>query len=291
MNQSQAGSSSPQEDMETTAVPAFKQRARVSQAEFNQKNSNQSEGYKATKMFQYSCALRSGPSQKESMNLNPIWMNFPSKCVQKVTSAAEMKKLLDYHSHSDEVFVVRYHQNSCTACNAADKAFEFMCHDSKKFFPKLTYYEVNKDDSPELTKGMVRFPQIKGFAGGQWSDIDFKPPAAFREKLLRDVESEVQRLSNRGQAITALEAEEMYFSAAGPSMLLVLEDNIYDFYTKAQTRLHNYWKQVSVRRSWFYKKHIQPHTTPSVVDAAQLTSVFGEKVVYGPTSIPTPNDA
>ena len=44
----------------------------------------------------------------------------------------EMEKLLKWHGQSDDVMVVRYHQEGCTACNALDKVFEYHCHEAKK---------------------------------------------------------------------------------------------------------------------------------------------------------------
>lgn len=284
-------SASPSSSGAPPPKPNWKRRNEEVQANYKNRNAKSSEAYNMKTMFLHGAGIRSGTSQKEQMNMNPIWMDFPTKCAQKVSSADEMRRLLNFHTQSDEVFLVRYHQDGCTACNAVEKAYEFMCHDSKRFFPKLTYYEVSKDECPELTKGMVRFPQVKGFAGGQWHDVDFKPPSEFREKLLRDVENEVQRMANNGIAVTAVQAEEMYFSGAGPAMLLILEESIYEFYTKSQTRLHNYWKQVSVRRSWFYKKHIEPHVNTEVVESAKLKPVFGDKIIFGPDAAPNPNDA
>jgi hypothetical protein len=227
--------------------------------------------------------LQSGAYAPDMKAPNPIWANFPTRCVQPITTAEEMKRKMQYFSHSDEVMVVRYHQNGCTACNAVDKTFEFICHESKKYLLKLHFYDINKDEAAlELTKGLVRFPQVKGFSGGQWADIDFKPPNEYRETLYRKVELKVREANDQGQPITALQAEEMYFSLAGPSMYLILQESIQKFYNKSQVRLRNYWKQVSVRRTWFFKKFVEPNIDEHLREKFAGRSVFGEAVYQGP---------
>lgn len=246
------------------------------------------EADKMRKLFLSSAAQRPSalnPVSKEA--INPIWMQFPSKCQKQITSADEMRRLLDFHTNSDEVFVVRYHQANCVACNALEKTMEYVCHDSKSRYPKLTFYEVSKEDTPELTKGMVRFPQLKGFSAGQWADIEYKPSHEFREKLQKQVEAEVRRQTDQGAVISALQAQEMYFSAAGPSMAVLCLENVSRFYGSSQARLHNYFKQVSLRRTWFFKKFMLPHIDQDRMDSFQTVSVLGEKIVHGPALPPS----
>ncbi|KAF8282068.1 putative cytochrome c oxidase assembly protein [Trypanosoma cruzi] len=242
----------------------------------------QSHSHKMKSLMMNSAGIRSGLSTKNERALNPIWTNFPTKCVKPIRSVEEMREKLQYFTKSDDVMVVRYTQDRCTACNAVDKSFEFLCHQSADRLPNLKFYEINKDEVPELTKNLVRYPQVKGFSGGHWTDLEFKPPADFREELYMAVEREVKRRKDEARPVTALEAEEMYFSAAGPSMLEVLEESIVKFYAKSQVRLHNYWKQVSVRRSWFFKKFIEPKVEERLREEWQMKSLFGEKIMYGP---------
>ncbi|CUF78932.1 Hypothetical protein, putative [Bodo saltans] len=243
---------------------------------------HQSDSHKMKSMLMNGAALRNGMNA-QTRPVNPIWSNFPTRCVRPILTTEELKKKLEYFTHSDEVMVVRYHREGCTACNALDKTFEFLCHESAVPFPKLHFYDINRDEVPqEMTKGLVRFPQVKGYSSGQWVDLDFKPSAEFREELYMGVEREVRARANDGVPVTAVQAEEMYFSAAGPSMLMVLEENLTQWYMKSQTRLHNYWKQVSVRRSWFYKKFVEPTVDEEVREDWRTKSVFGEAVKYGP---------
>lgn len=242
----------------------------------------QSHSHKMKSLMMNSAGVRSGLSTKNERALNPVWTNFPTKCVKPIRSVEEMRAKLQYFAHSDDVMVVRYHQDRCTACNAVGKSFEFLCHQSAERLPNLKFYEINKDETPELVKNLVRFPQVKGYSGGHWTDLEFKPPAEFREELYDAVRQDVERRKNVGKPVTALEAEEMYFSAAGPAMLQVLEKSIVDFYAKSQTRLHNYWKQVSVRRAWFFKKFIEPKVDERLLEEWQMKSIFGEKLKYGP---------
>ncbi|PBJ78752.1 hypothetical protein TcG_03664 [Trypanosoma cruzi] len=242
----------------------------------------QSHSHKMKSLMMNSAGIRSGLSTKNERALNPIWTNFPTKCVKPIRSVEEMREKLQYFTKSDDVMVVRYNQDRCTACNAVDKSFEFLCHQSADRLPNLKFYEINKEEVPELTKNLVRYPQVKGFSGGHWTDLEFKPPADFREELYMAVEREVKRRKDEARPVTALEAEEMYFSAAGPSMLEVLEESIVKFYAKSQVRLHNYWKQVSVRRSWFFKKFIEPKVEERLREEWQMKSLFGEKIMYGP---------
>ncbi|KAH9599460.1 hypothetical protein LSM04_002374 [Trypanosoma melophagium] len=242
----------------------------------------QSHSHKMKALMMNSAGIRSGLSTNDDRTLNPIWTTFPTRCVRPISSVAEMREKLQYFAHSDDVMVVRYHQNNCTACNAVDKSFELLCHQSAERLPNLHFYDVNRDEVPELAKGLVRFPQVKGYSGGHWTDLEFKPPAAYREEVYAGVEREVGRRKNAGRPVTALEAEEMYFSAAGPAMLQVLEESVIRFYTKSQVRLHNYWKQVSVRRAWFFRRFIEPEVDEQIRDAWQMKSIFGEKLNYGP---------
>lgn len=242
----------------------------------------QSESHAMKTLFTNSAAARTDMATRDTPN--PIWMTFPTKCVKPISSVDEMREKLEYFTKSDEAMVVRYHQSNCTACNAVDKVFEMLCHQSATRMPGLRFYEVNKNEVPELARGLVRFPQIKGFSGGAWTDIDFKPPAAYRDELYREVEKEVRRQMDKGTPVTALQTEEMYYSGAGPAMLEVTEEAITAFYTKAQVRLHNYWKQVSVRRTWFYRKFVEPRVDEDIKEEWRIKSVFGEKVVYGPSA-------
>ncbi|KAG5477058.1 hypothetical protein LSCM1_05398 [Leishmania martiniquensis] len=242
----------------------------------------QSESHKMKSLLMNSAGVRSDLVSGNGRALNPIWMTFPTKCVRPITSVAEMKEKLNYFSKTDDVMVVRYHQNNCTACNAVGKVFEVLCHQAATRTPGLKFYEVNCSDVPELTKGLVRYPQIKGYSGGHWTDIDFKPPTAFREELYAAIEKEVKLRKNQGRPVTALQAEEMYFSGAGPAMLEITEEQLMKFYCKAQARLHNYWKQVSMRRTWFYRKFIEPEVDERVMDEWRGRPIFGEKLLYGP---------
>nr|CCD11904.1 unnamed protein product [Trypanosoma congolense IL3000] len=241
----------------------------------------QSSSHKMKSLMMNSAGVHSGLGNNE-LPSNPIWMKFPTKCVKSVGSVDEMREKLKYFSHSDDVMVVRYHQENCTACNALDKAFEFLCHQSADRLPNLKFYEISKSSTPELTKNLVRYPQVKGYSGGHWTDLEFKPPTEFREELYAGVEREVVRRKREGRPVTALEAEEMYFSAAGPAMTQVLEESITKFYCKAQARLHNYWKQVSVRRAWFFRRFIEPKIDEQIREEWRLKSIFGEKLLYGP---------
>jgi hypothetical protein len=155
---------------------------------------------------------------------------------------------------------------------------------------KIKFFDVQKEALPQLTTGMLRFPQIKAFSAGQWADIDFKPPQDFREQVYNQVEKEVHMAAKRGQPVTALQAEEMYYSVAGPAVTLILEESLTSFYNRSQVRLHNYWKQVSTRRSWYFKKYIEP-LGPSMEELAQFEghdasqySAFGETIMPTMTS-------
>lgn len=209
---------------------------------------------------------------------NPVWMNFPSRCSQTIQSEDEMRALLKYYAHTDEVMLVRYSQQGCTACNALDKVYEWLCHDTKRHLPKLRFYDVQMEKTPTLVKGLVRFPQLKGFSSGQWTDIDFKPPEDYREMQYTAVQDEVRAAADRGQPLSAVQAEEMYFSATGPAMAQVVEANVLTFYNHVQVRLHNYWKQVAERRSWYFKKYVAS-TDDAMKRAVQSEqySLFGEQ--------------
>ena len=225
--------------------------------------------------------------QPPAVSPNPIWQTFESRCVVPIRSAEEMRKKLQYYTSSDDVMVVRYHQANCTACNAIDKTYEVICHEQKAKLPNLHFYEVSKEDNPELTKGLVRYPQVKAFSGGAWTDLEFKPNETFRSDLFYSIEKEVALQEKLGNPISALQAEEMYFSSAGPAMKQVLEGSIVEFYCRSRTRLHNYWKQVSLRRSWFYTKFIKPNVDEEVTDEWRAASVFGERVEATAEPLPT----
>jgi hypothetical protein len=210
---------------------------------------------------------------------NPIWLTFPTRCVEPVTSEDHMRRLLKYHTQSADVMVVRYWQENCTACNAMDKVMEALCHEAKQSFPDAHFYDVQKEKHPSLVAGMVAFPQVKAFAGGQWADISFKPPQYFRDETYKKVAEEVRRLSEEdGTVVDAVQAEEMYFSASGPALLTCVRDSVSDFYIKSKVRMHNYWKQVSVRRTWFFRKYIEPQYPKGSAEHAKQLSVFGEVV-------------
>ena len=225
--------------------------------------------------------------RKAKEEVNPMWHTFPERCVQPIQSRAEMEKLLKWHGQSDDVMVVRYWQDGCTACSALDKVFEWQCHESKKFVNKLRFFDVKKEDTPELTKGMVRFPQVKAFSAGQWADIDYKPPQDFREMIYGRVEKEVHRAAKMGTPISAIQAEEMYFSVAGPAVAQVLEESVMTFYNQAQVRLHNYWKQTSTRRSWYFKKYVDPVGKSAEEIAAEYGTDVAEFANFGEATAPT----
>eukprot|EP00759_Apiculatamorpha_spiralis_P000697 PhF_6_TR10275/c0_g1_i1/m.15925 len=228
-------------------------------------------------LFRNSCGVWRG--QKSDDTPNPILLSFPTKCVRTVPSEYVMRKLLDHYTNSNDVMIVRYTQEKCTACNAIGKIQEYLCHELSGKYSRLHFYEVQKEKLPEATKHMVRFPQLKGFNHGQWVDIDYKPPQEFRDSIFQQVEHHVHMQRKSGRAVTALEAEEMYFSASAPAISLIMEDSITSFYTKTQVRLHNYWKQVSQRRSWFYKKYILSEVDEASKGAFnQDISLFGETV-------------
>lgn len=209
---------------------------------------------------------------------NPLWMNFPTPCVENIRSVQHMRQLLEYHSHSNDVMIVRYAQHGCTACNAIDKITDYLCHEKKKHMPNLNFYSVQKEDFPELVEGMVRFPQVKAFNQGQWADMDFKPPQDFRETMYQQVAKEVKKQAAEGTPVSAIQAEEMYFSASAPASTIILSEAITCFYAQAQARLHNYFKQVSVRRTWFFRKYIEPMGEPGDAQKYEKFSVLGELV-------------
>jgi hypothetical protein len=219
--------------------------------------------------------------------VNPLWHNFPTRCVQPITSVEEMQKLLQYHGQSDNVMVVRYWQEGCMACNALDKIFEWACHEQKKRFTKIQFFDVQKEAVPKLTEGMLRYPQVKAFSAGQWADMDFKPPQDFRESMYQRVEREVHRAAKRGQPINAVQAEEMYYSVAGPATAIVLEESIMSFYNQSQVRLHNYWKQISLRRSWYYKKYVEPIGKTAEELASERGQSPADWSIFGETWAPT----
>ena len=189
---------------------------------------------------------------------NPIWMNVNPRCQLKIESVEHMKRLLQYYAHSDKVMIVRYHQQGCTACNALDKHIEYICDRAQDYYTGLHFYDIKKEDHEELVEGLTKFPQIKAFGGGQWADIEFKPPRNFREGVYEEIQQQVRRSNEEGNPLTSIEAEEMYFSATGVATFNILQDSIKTFYNKNQVRLHNYWKQVSQRRSWFFRQYVEP---------------------------------
>lgn len=233
-------------------------------------------------LFSYGAHMRE--SREE---VNPMWHKFDDRCVQPINSVEEMKALLKYHGQSDAVMFVRYWQEGCTACNALDKVFEWACQEQRRRFTKAKFFDIKKEAVPELCEGMVRYPQVKGFSAGQWGDIDFKPPQDFRETIYARVEKEVHAAAKRGQPVSALQAEEMYFSVAGPAVAQVLEEDIMSFYNKAQVRLHNYWKQVSVRRSWYFKNYVDPVGETQADLAKKLNTDPADWSAFGEATAPT----
>lgn len=210
---------------------------------------------------------------------NPIWLNFPTRCQREVKSDEHMKDLLRYHSNSSEILVVRYWQDGCVACNAVDKIVEFVCHDAKKNYPDANFYSVKREDHPNLTQGLIKYPQVKQFALGHWADLSFKPPKEVRESTYKKVTSEVRKMSEKeGKVLTALQAEEMYFSAAGPAMATIFQESFTGSYIKTKVRQHNYWKQISTRRTWFFRKYIEPQAPKDNAARMQQFSVLGEAV-------------
>eukprot|EP00760_Papus_ankaliazontas_P002764 PhM_4_TR11256/c0_g1_i1/m.69962 len=208
---------------------------------------------------------------------NPLWLDFPTKCIRTVPSENVMRKLIDHYNNSPDVMVVRYTQENCTPCNAIEKVFEYLCHDMQKKYPRLHFYDVSKEKVPEATKGMVRFPQVKAFHHGQWTDVDFKPPQEFRDNAFQQVEYQVHKQRKQGVPVSAVQAEEMYFSISAPAITQIMENSIADFYAKTQARCHNYWKQIAQRRAWFFNKYVAPAgSKPSSPVSNDGVSIFGE---------------
>ena len=237
-------------------------------------NQMHSESDKLRKMF-YS-GLRAYEKKPLDKSPNPVWLSYNERCQHSVTTAKQLRKLLDYYSHSDEVMVVRYHRDGCVSCNALDKVMEFSCRDFKKHAPGLHFYDINAGDDPAMVEGMRRFPQLKAFNSGNWQDIEFKPPQDFRDSVMRSVSNEVDERAKSGEPVTAIQAEEMYFSVCAPAMSQVIEDALWSYYNGARVRIHNYWKQVSIRRTWYYKKFIEPSVDPSQSAMMRDSSIFGE---------------
>jgi hypothetical protein len=208
--------------------------------------------------------------------VNPIWTNIEPRCTREVKSTAEMKDLLTYYGNTDDVMLVRYGQKGCTACGALDKVFEVMCSEARQRTPGLHFYDVQREAHPELTTGLVRYPQVKAFNGGQWADLDFKPPSTYRESIYAGVEKQVKAAEEEGAPMTAMQAEEMYFSVSGPAIHMVLEDSALKFYNQVQVRVHNYFKQVGTRRAWFFNKYIDAEGTPGTAGQFKGMSVLGE---------------
>ena len=202
--------------------------------------------------------LTNSDYSRHAMKVNPLLVDFPTKCVQKVKSDAEARELITKYSKGSEITIVQYSQGNCMSCNAVAKISDFLCHSMTRSYPKLRFLEVNREDAPEITRDMVRFPQVKGYSQGQSTPIDFKPPSEFRDETYARIKKEIEKRKLSGKAISALQAEEMYYSMSAPAMAIILEESICTFYTKTQAVLHNYWGQISKRRSWFYKKFIAP---------------------------------
>lgn len=207
---------------------------------------------------------------------NPVWLNYNDRCQHPITNAKQLRTLLDYYSHTDEVMLIRYHRDGCVSCSALDKVMEYACREFKRHTPGLHFYDLNAGDDAVMVEGMRRFPQLKAFASGNWQDIDFKPPQDFRDSVLHSVQNEVDERQKKGDPLTAMQAEEMYFSVAAPAMWETVEDSIYKYYNTARARIHNYWKQVSLRRSWYFKKYIQPTIDTERSVLMKDSSVFGE---------------
>ena len=222
---------------------------------------------------------------EETVNpINPLWLQFPTKCTRTVPSEHVMRRLLDHYNTSNDVMVVKYYQERCTACNAIGKIFEFLCHDMAKKYPRLHFYEVQREKVPEATANMVKFPQVKVFSHGQWADVDYKPPQDFRDSVYAQVERHVHQERKAGKPVTAIQAEEMYFSASAPAITTIMEESLTSFYARTQTSMHDYWKQVSLRRSWFFKNYLvdkEQGSSNAVEEAVSMSakvSVLGEKV-------------
>jgi hypothetical protein len=207
---------------------------------------------------------------------NPVWMTFNDRCQHPITNAKQLRALLDYYSHSDDVMVVSYHRDGCVSCGALDKVMEFTCREFKRHAPGLHFFDLNAGDDPVMVDGMRRFPQLKAFSSGNWQDIEFKPPQDFRDSVLRSVQTEMDERNKRGEPLTALQAEEMYFSVAAPAMAEVIEDSLWGYYNSARVRIHNYWKQLSIRRSWYFKRYIEPTVDKTQSATMRDASIFGE---------------
>lgn len=207
---------------------------------------------------------------------NPVWMQFNDRCQHPIKNAAQLRTLLDYYAHSDDVMVIRYTRDGCVSCNALDKVMEFQCREFKRNATGLHFYDLNAADDPVMVDGMRRFPSLKAFSSGNWQDVEFKPPQEFRDAVLNSVQNEVEERGKTGQPVTALEAEEMYFSVAAPAMMQTVEDSLWAYYNAARVRMHNYWKQVSVRRTWYFRKYIEPSVDTSMSTVMKDASIFGE---------------
>ncbi|KNH07499.1 hypothetical protein XU18_2031 [Perkinsela sp. CCAP 1560/4] len=191
-----------------------------------------------------------------SGSVNPLLVDFPRKCVRTIKSDEEARDLLKKSSSNSEIAIVQYTQNNCTACNALSKISEFLCHSMTKTYPRLHFFEVNREDAPRLTRDMIRYPQIKGYSQGSSLALDYKPPVEFRQHAQEQIKKEITHRKASGKPVNALQAEEMYYSVSAPAIAVELEESVCSFYTKSQVDLHDYWGQVSRRRSWFYKKFI-----------------------------------
>ena len=216
---------------------------------------------------------------REGAGINPLNAEFPTKCVRVVPSEFVLRRLLQHYAHSSDVMVAQYSQENCTACNAMGKVLEYLCHRLESHYPRLHFYEIQKERLPEATRPLLRYPQIKGFSQGQWVDLDWKPPAEYTENVYRQVESHVHAMRKKGQSVTALQAEEMYFSVSAPAMTVILEESLSSFYSRTQAHLHNYWKQVSKRRSWYFKKYLSRQDTENKTNTEATsdgTGLLGE---------------
>mmetsp|Transcript_29763 Transcript_29763/g.46020 ORF Transcript_29763/g.46020 Transcript_29763/m.46020 type:complete len:240 (-) Transcript_29763:11-730(-) len=203
--------------------------------------------------------LTNSDYMRHSMRVNPLLIDYPRKCVHIAKSDEEASHLLRKYSSGSDVAIVQYTQSNCTSCNALSKISEFLCHNMSKTYPKLRFIEVNSTSAPQMTAEMARFPLLKGYSQGWSLDMDFKPPPDFRDEAQKKIQRKILSDSD-GKLVNALQAEEMYYSVSAPAITVILEESISSFYTKSQADLHNYWGQVSRRRSWFYKKYIAPES-------------------------------
>ena len=222
--------------------------------------------------------LTNSDYSRHAATVNPLLIDFPRQCVQKAKSDEETRELISKYSKGPEIAIVNYTQGNCMSCNALAKISEFLCHSMTKSYPKLRFIEVNREDAPDITRDMVRFPQVKAYSQGESTPIDFKPPSDFRDSTYKRVKHEIERRKETGRAVSALQAEEMYYAMSAPAMTIILEESICTYYLKTQAVLHNYWGQISKRRSWFYKKFIQPIGKDAPADSKPVKHLFGVNI-------------